>query len=46
LVSTLNGAVPPDVGSQLLTALASQGKLIELDELTKRIEALEEKQND
>ena len=36
------GQIPPDVGSQLITALSSQGKLVELEELTKRIEVLED----
>lgn len=37
----MGGSIPPDIGSQLLTALAAQSKIIEIDELTKRIEALE-----
>ncbi|MDP2902978.1 MAG: DUF5681 domain-containing protein [Methylovulum sp.] len=41
--ATFNGEIPPDVGAQLITALAAQGKLVELDELTQRIEALESK---
>ena len=40
--ATLSGHIPPDIGAQLITALASQGKLIELQELTERIEILEE----
>ena len=40
--ATLSGHIPPDVGAQLITALANQGKLIELQELTERIEILEE----
>lgn len=40
--ATLSGHMPPDIGAQLITALASQGKLIELQELTERIEILEE----
>ena len=39
--ATLSGLIPPDIGSQLITALSNQGKLIELQELTQRIEALE-----
>jgi Family of unknown function (DUF5681) len=39
--ATLSGHIPPDVGSQLITALANQGKLVELQELTERIERLE-----
>jgi len=42
--ATLAGQIPPDIGSQLITALAAQSKIIEVDELTKRIEALEAKQ--
>jgi hypothetical protein len=42
--AALNGSIPPDIGSQLITALAAQSKIIEIDELTKRIEALEGKQ--
>jgi hypothetical protein len=40
--ATMGGFISPDVGSQLITALANQGKLVEIDELTKRIEKLEE----
>ena len=40
--ATLSGYIPPDIGAQLITALANQGKLIELQELTERIEILEE----
>lgn len=39
--ATMTGKIPPDIGSQLITALANQAKIIEIDELTKRIEALE-----
>jgi hypothetical protein len=41
--ATLAGQIPPDIGSQLITALAAQSKIIEVDELTKRVEALEGK---
>ena len=40
--ATMSGLIPPDIGSQLITALANQSKIIEIDDLTKRIEALEE----
>jgi hypothetical protein len=40
--ATMTGKIPPDIGSQLITALANQAKVIEIDELTKRIEALEQ----
>ena len=39
--ATLSGQIPPDIGAQLISALSNQGKLIELQELTQRIEALE-----
>lgn len=39
--SALSGLVPPDIGSQLITALAQQAKLIETSDLIKRIEVLE-----
>jgi len=39
--ATMAGQIPPDIGSQLITALAAQSKIIEIDELTQRIEALE-----
>ncbi len=41
--ATLSGQIPPDIGAQLITALAAQSKIIEIDELTQRIEALEGK---
>lgn len=41
--ATLSGHIPPDIGAQLITALANQGRLIELQELTERIENLENK---
>jgi hypothetical protein len=40
--ATMSGKIPPDIGSQLITALANQAKIIEVDELTKRIEVLEQ----
>ena len=39
--ATLSGQIPPDISSQLITALAAQGRLLELAEITKRLEALE-----
>lgn len=39
--ATLSGQIPPDVGAQLITALSAQAKVIEIDDLAKRIEALE-----
>ena len=41
--ATMGGNIPPDVGAQLITALAAQSKIIEVEELTQRIEALESK---
>ena len=41
--ATLSGHIPPDIGAQLITALANQSKIIEIDELTQRIEILEAK---
>ncbi|WP_020484543.1 DUF5681 domain-containing protein [Methylomonas sp. MK1] len=40
----LTGSIPPDIGGQLIAALSNQAKLIEVDELIKRIEELEKKQ--
>lgn len=39
--ATMSGQIPPDIGSQLIMALANQSKIIEIEELTKRIEVLE-----
>jgi hypothetical protein len=39
----LSGEIPPDIGAQLMTALAGYSKIVEIDELTQRIEALENK---
>ena len=41
--ATMTGSIPPDIGAQLITALANQAKIIEVDELTRRIEILESK---
>lgn len=43
--ATLTGHIPPDIGSQLIAALANQGKLIETTELIARIEILENNAN-
>lgn len=40
--ATMRGELPPDIGNQLLTTLTSQAKLVETDDLIKRIEALEQ----
>jgi hypothetical protein len=39
--ATMAGQIPPDIGSQLITALANQGKLVELQELTERLQRIE-----
>jgi hypothetical protein len=36
-----SGKMPPDIAGQLVTAVASLARIVEIDELTKRIEALE-----
>jgi Family of unknown function (DUF5681) len=41
LKATLSGGISPDIGCMLITALANQAKIVEIDDLTKRIEALE-----
>jgi len=41
----MGGQLPPDIGSQLITALANQAKIVEIDDLTKRIEVLENGHN-
>ena len=40
--AALSGQIPPDIGAQLITALANLAKVIETDDLLKRIEALEQ----
>jgi hypothetical protein len=39
--ATLNGIIPPDIGSMLIRALAEQGKLIELQDMAERLQRLE-----
>jgi hypothetical protein len=39
--SIMSGKTAPDVGAALITALASQSKIVEIDDLIKRIEILE-----
>lgn len=39
--ATLAGQIPPDIGAQLITALSNQGKLLELQELTERLQRIE-----
>ena len=45
LRSVLDGEVSPDVGASLVSAMTSVLKAIEVEELAKRIEALEEVKN-
>ena len=37
--ATMSGTIPPDIGAQLITALAAQGKLIELQDIVKPTES-------
>ena len=46
LRSVLDGEVSPDVGASLLSAMTSVLKVIEVEDLAKRIEALEGKKNE
>ena len=39
--ATMNGNIPPDIGAQLIRALTDQSKLVELEELSKRLARLE-----
>ncbi|MCF7986377.1 MAG: hypothetical protein K9L60_02330 [Methylovulum sp.] len=39
--ATMTGSIPPDIGAQLITALANQSKVIEIEELTARLERIE-----
>ena len=41
--ATMAGRIPPDIGGQLITALAAQSRIIEIEDLTKRLEVLESK---
>jgi hypothetical protein len=43
LKSALSGEIPADVAAQLISALSSQAKITEIDELIKRVELLERK---
>ncbi len=46
LRSVLNGEVSPDVGASLLSSMTSVLKAIEVEDLAKRIEALEGQKNE
>lgn len=41
VTAVMSGQIPPDIASQLLSALAHQLRIVEIDELSKRVEALE-----
>ncbi|MGZ8934970.1 MAG: DUF5681 domain-containing protein [Methylobacter sp.] len=41
VTATLAGDIPPDIGSALIRALTEQGKLIELEEMSERLQRLE-----
>ena len=43
--ATLEGKIPPDIGAQLVNALAAQGRLIELQDIQQRLERLENGNN-
>ena len=44
--ATMSGQIPPDVGSQLITALTHQAKIVEIDDVIKRLEVLERHKNE
>lgn len=39
--STMQGSIPPDIGASLITALSNQGKLVELQDITERLQHIE-----
>ena len=39
--ATMTGSIPPDIGAQLIRALTDQSKLVELEEISKRLTSLE-----
>ncbi len=39
--ATMAGQIPPDIGAALIAALSNQSKLVEVEELVKRLDALE-----
>ena len=41
--SAMLGEIPPEIATQLIAALSNQAKIIETDELLKRVEELEQK---
>ena len=46
LKSVFDGDVPPDIGASLLNAITGVLKAVEVEDLAKRIEALEGKKNE
>lgn len=42
LVAVAEGSIPPDMGAQLVTAIGTVARVAEIDELQRRIAALEE----
>ena len=44
--ATMSGQMPPDIGSQLITALTHQAKIVEIDDVIKRLEVLERHKNE
>jgi hypothetical protein len=44
--ATMSGQIPPDIGSQLITALANQSRIVEIDDVVKRLDALEQFKNE
>jgi len=39
--ATMTGQIPPDIGSQLITALSNQGKLVDFQEMVERLARIE-----
>ena len=39
--ATIGGEIPPDIGSQLITALSNQGKLVDFQEMVERLARIE-----
>ena len=39
--ATMGGEIPPDLGSQLITALSNQGKLVDFQEMVERLARIE-----
>ena len=46
LSAIADGVIDPYTGQSIINAISGIGKLIELDEMTRRIEVLEERQNE